>query len=159
MYRNLLIVVLFCIGGCVSTYQEPTMDGVASLKIKNNTGLVLGSLGFKTAADCSGGKVRLGKGNGIPAYGTTAINLLPDEMFSFFVSHHDFSSGSNYRYVNLPVTFTPEKNGLYEFSFTVEDGRYLAIMYTLKNGEIALEKSFVHREWRVPFLETGSFCQ
>jgi hypothetical protein len=144
--------------GCVSPYVQPEGPDVASLSIKNNAYTSVNVLGFKNAADCSGGKVSFVPTNMLPTPGQVTIKIKPDEPFSFLIVYN-LVRGSHITYCQLPATFVPRARGRYTVYFsTTEDKCFMPMMVQTASGE-ERESSYKLRQFQKAFLETDSFCK
>jgi hypothetical protein len=150
---------------CTTAYVQPQGANVAVLIIKSTSDVPVEVKAYKNAADCSGGTLFLTPDGRMPAVDELAINVKPDEAFSFFVSYAFVSQAatgdSMITYCNLPGTFTPRANGRYTAYFSVnawERTCSMPMMVQTMSGEEP-EPSFRLREWRAPFAGSGSFCK
>lgn len=155
-----ILVGAVTLQACSTPYTQPEGENVAVLRIKSTSDRPVEVKAFKSAAECSGGKMLLTPNGTIPAFGELVINVKPDEPFSFFVGYA-VTSGSVITYCNLPTTFTPRARGMYTAHFSVnasERNCYMPVMVQTTSGE-QLEPSLKFRQWQTPFAESGSFCK
>ena len=153
-----VLLLLVSLQACVSPYVQPEGPEVASLTIRNNAYSSVNVLGFKNAADCSGGKVGLLPNNVLPAAQEVTIKIKPDEPFSFLVNYNLFR-GSQHTYCQLPATFVPRARGWYTVLFSTNEFTcFMPMMVRTSSGE-ERESSYKLRQFQKAFLESDPFCK
>jgi len=155
--KTAVFVIAGLLQACATSYVQPTGFEVAELKIGSDIAVPVEVKVFKNASDCSGGKMLVTSSGTLPAFGELTLRVKPNEAFSFFVSYAESSFGG-ITYCNFPATFVPRERGRYSARFLKSDGKcYMPVMVQTETGE-ELEPTFKHRQWRAPFIESGSFC-
>lgn len=155
-----IFVIALTLQACTTLYVQPEGEGVAVLRIKNNTNGLLMADAFESGEECRG-KLRLTPDKVMPAFGELVINVKPGEPFSFYVGYlgqHGLKSAG----CGFLVTFNPRANGQYTARLSVnvsEQKCYMPLMVQTTSGEQP-ESSIRLRKFRKLILnQSSSYCE